>query len=858
MEEKRRLSLPVFLGERERCQRCADWMADALSKVPGVESVAVDVEKSTLEISYYPDLVSFETLERKAHDVGAELSRRFRVDTLSIVGLDCPDCALKVDKLVSALDGVHSASLNFATGNLRVEYEADKVSQPQLVALVESLGYGVSRTAEQLGLTTSVFRLSGLDCPECALKVERRVGLVPGVRKVTASAATQLMVVEHEPASAVIDETIKAVSETGYGATLEQASTERAEAPSWWRNARVVLTMLSGVAFALGLLNTLLGGQPPISVVFYLLAIAAGGYYIFRGGLYSLRALSADMNLLMSLAVIGALFIGEFTEAAAIVFLFSVANTLESFSLGRTRDAIRSLIALSPREATVLRQGREVRVKVEDLRLGDVIVVRPGERLPMDGRVVAGASSVNQAPITGESTPVEKNVGDEVFAGTINGRGALEVRIDHVASDTTLARIINLVEEAQTQKAAAQQFVDRFSRYYTPAVIAIAAAVVIVPSLILGQPFTTWFYRGLVLLVIACPCALVISTPVSIVSAIGTAARKGSLVKGGVFLEEVGTVAAVAFDKTGTLTVGRPTVTDVIPLDGMSPREVLTLAASVEVRSEHPLASAVVDEARHQNIDLLPIKTFQSFAGRGASAALDGQTYYVGSPRLFRDLAQSTEAAESAIARLQAEGKSAILVGTRERLVGIVAVADSLRPNARETINTLHRLGIQRVAMLTGDNAEAANAIAAQLGIDDYRAELLPEDKVEAVRGLTQRYRRVAMVGDGVNDAPALAASNVGIAMGVAGSDVALETADIALMSDDLSRVPYTIGLGRATNTIIRQNIIFALVIKALFLALTVPGLTTLWLAVVADMGASLLVIANGLRLLGYRGPTAT
>lgn len=854
--EKRRLSLPVFLGEREKCQRCAEALADALSKVAGVESVKVDAARSVLEITYYPEMVSFEALERRAHEVGADLADRFRVATLTITGLDCPDCALKVDKLIDGIDGVHSASLNFATGQLRVEYEAERVRQDQIVGVVESLGYGVSRTAAELGLATSTFRLAGLDCPECALKVERRVSLVPGVKKVTASFATQRMVVEHEPGTAVIEAIETAVADAGYRASLEQARAERPEAAPWWqRNTRVLATIASGIAFVAGALTSLVGGPAGLSIGLYLVAILVGGYYIARGGYHSLRARSADMNLLMTIAIAGALAIGEITEAAAIVFLFSLANTIESFSLDRTRNAIRALIALTPKEATALRDGREVRVKVEDLRLGDTIVVRPGERIPMDGRVVAGSSSVNQAPITGESTPVQKHPGDEVFAGTVNGRGALEVRVDHVASDTTLARIIHLVEEAQTEKADAQQFVDRFSRYYTPAVIAIAAAVVVVPAFLLGQPFDTWFYRGLVLLVIACPCALVISTPVSIVSAIGAAARNGSLIKGGIYLEQVGRVAAVAFDKTGTLTVGRPRVTDVIPLDGSSAREVLTLTASVEARSEHPLASAIVDEARHQDITLLPTKSFQSFAGRGARAALNGETYYVGSPQLFRNLAAPIEEIEPEITRLQAEGKSAIVVGTAQRLIGLVAVADTIRPSSRETIETLHRMGLKQVTMLTGDNVEAAAAIASQLGLDNFQAELLPQAKVDAVRELIARHGRVTMVGDGVNDAPALAASHVGIAMGVAGSDVALETADIALMSDDLSKIPYTIGLGRAANTTIRQNIVFALAVKALFLALTVPGLTTLWLAVVADMGASLIVIANGLRLLRYRGP---
>lgn len=851
--EKRYISVPVDLGGKEQCNHCADLLKEALAQIDGVESAEVNLKRNELSLVYYPQMVSQATLERKARETGVDLAQRFHVETFNVTGLDCPDCAVKVDRLIAGLNGVQVASLNFATGKLHIEYEPQVISRDEIVKNIEALGYGVSRGAAPQGVATSVFALTGLDCPECALKIERKVSLVPGVRKVTASATTQKMIVEREGSVATDAEIIRAVQDIGYDARLEQAVPVEVPAAPWWRrHPRVVLTSISGLLFVLGLVVLFLGGSAEFSSSLFVAAVVAGAYYIVRGAYFALRARTADMNLLMTIAVVGAIAIGEYTEAAAIVFLFSVANALESFSLDRTRGAIKALVALAPNEALALRNGHEVRVRLEDLAIGEIVVVRPGERIPVDGIVINGVTSVNQAPITGESTPVEKRAGDEVFAGTINGRAALEVRVDRLAKDSTLARIIHLVEEAQTQKAASQQFVDRFSAYYTPIVIVIAALVVIVPT-VLGYSFATWFYRGLVLLVIACPCALVISTPVSIVSAIGVAARNGSLIKGGAYLEELGKIAAVAFDKTGTLTEGKPRVTDVLAFHGYVPREVLAVAASVEARSEHPLAGAVVDEARHQDIQLRPTKTFEAFAGRGARATFDGITYYVGNQRLFNELQVPSDDAQQELARLQEEGKSAIIIGTERKLMGIVAVADTIRASSKETVDSLHRLGIARVTMLTGDATATATAVAHQLGIDEYQSELLPEDKVNAVRDLSRRYGRVAMVGDGVNDAPALAASRIGIAMGAAGSDVALETADVALMSDDLSKVPFTIGLGRATNITIRQNIIFALAVKAIFLALTVLGFTTLWLAVVADMGASLIVVANGLRLLRYR-----
>jgi Cd2+/Zn2+-exporting ATPase len=591
------------------------------------------------------------------------------------------------------------------------------------------------------------------------------------------------------------------------------------------------------------------------------------------------------------------------------MFLFSLGNTLESYTMDRARNAIRSLMDLSPPEATLVRMANgewriaKERVPVEQLKVGDRILVRPGERFPMDGRVLAGTSDVDQAPITGESLPVDKGPDAEVFAGTINGQGALIVEVTRLASDNTLSRVIHMVEEAQAQKAPSQRFVDVFARYYTPAVIAGALGVAALPPLLGWGPFAVWFYRALVLLVISCPCALVISTPVTIVSAIASAARQGVLIKGGAYLEEAGALRVMAFDKTGTLTHGRPEVTDVFSSSESANRrisesanlndELLALAAAVESRSGHPLAQAIVREARRRGLDWPPAGELESVTGLGVRSSLDGPSFgsgrgravLIGNLKLFQHEGVAVPGfIRDHIVRLEADGKTVMIVAretdpienrewrmtsapsaiprfhypssqppSRGRSVwdfGIIALADMVRGRSREAIAALREAGIQHTVMLTGDNEGTARAIAAQVGVDEFRSDLLPEDKVDAIDTLLAEYGRVAMVGDGVNDAPALARATVGIAMGAAGTDTALETADIALMADDLSRLPLAMRLSRRALGVVKQNIGLSLLFKAVFLALALPGYATLWMAVFADMGASLIVILNGMRLL--------
>ncbi len=709
------------------------------------------------------------------------------------------------------------------------------------------------------GLERTEFRLSGLHCVDCAQTIEKNLAALPGVATARVDYTIARLVVAHAPGVAV-EAIAQVVAESGYGATpLRERRALGAGRPFWARNRRALCTAGAGLALAVGLTATLLGVAAPYPQALYAVAIALGGYDAARSGLYALRrSRTLDMNVLMSIAVLGAAAIGEWAEGATVAVLFALGNALEGYTMDRARGAIRALMDLAPAEARVLRDGGEASVPAEEVRAGEVFAVRPGERIPLDGRVVFGTSEVDQAPLTGESLPVAKGPGDEVYAGSINGRGYLEVVASKPYAENTIARIIHLVEEAQAQRAPTQRFVDRFARVYTPAVIAGAAALALVPWLAFGQPWQIWLYRALVLLVIACPCALVISTPVSIVAGIARAASQGILIKGGVHLEQAGSLRVVAFDKTGTLTVGRPTVTDVIACNGHTRSTVLNLAAAVEARSEHPLAAAVLRGAARGPLgEKYAIGDFEAVTGKGVRANVDGSTYYVGSPRLFAELGlplAGLAGLTGHVQRLGAEGKTVLLVGTERELVGLVAVADRLRPCAREAVAELRQAGVERVVLLTGDHEHTARAIAAAVGADEYRAGLLPAEKVAAVRELRARYGGVAMVGDGVNDAPALASATVGIAMGTVGTDAALETADVALMADDLHKVAYAMALSRRALGTIRQNVAFALVLKGLFLALALPGVATLWLAIAADMGASLLVTLNGMRLLGYRG----
>jgi Cd2+/Zn2+-exporting ATPase len=778
--------------------------------------------------------------------------------TLPVVGLDCAVCAESLAAGLRATPGVRHAAVSFGAGNARIELDPELLDRAGVIARIQTLGYAVPAPIP----SNLRFRISGMDCADCAKTVERVVAALPGVEaaRINFGAAT-LTVVPGIGVALPADEIAATVANAGYHAALESGPTvERGEAASWYRDRRLQWVFLavalwlvgSGLAFA---------GIGDAATPLFAVAIVAGGWSFARAGWQAVLARRLDMNVLMSVSAIGAALLGQWGEGAAVVVLFSLGGTLQARTLERTRGAIRGLMAISPATAARIdAHGNEARVSIEALIVGDLLRVRPGERIPADGVVVEGMSAVDQSAITGESMPADKAPGDDCFAGTVNGSGALLLRVTREAADSTLARIIHLVEEAQGSKAPAQQTVDRFAAIYTPAVIAGAALLAVGGSALTGDP-RMWIYRALTLLVIACPCALVISTPVSIVSAIGAATRRGILVKGGAALEAAAAAQVVAIDKTGTLTIGRPEVVAIVPLAGgaSDSRALLATAAAVEALSEHPLARAVAIKAREEGIVVPRAASFSALPGKGATAIVEGREVIIGSVRLARELGLGgPEDCLSELARemerLASEGATPLFVasgrsdGSLEPL-GLIAVADRLRPHAADAVRRMREAGIVHIAILTGDTPATGEAIARAVGADSVLAELLPAEKAAAVRELRERYGPVVMVGDGVNDAPALATADVGIAMGAAGTDVALETADIALMGDDLHGVAEALVLARRTVGTIRQNVGLSLVTKLLALVLAALGLVNLWIAVAADMGTSLAVTLNGMRL---------
>ena len=693
----------------------------------------------------------------------------------------------------------------------------------------------------------STFKVEGMDCHEEVAILERTLTKLSGMEALDADVLGQRLRVKYDAAKLNASAIAEAVAQTGMRAWLEH---EEPVGPAVAPATRRALVVASGAALLAGLLCDLLRVPAPAAIVAYAASIACGGIYTARRAIASARLLSLDINVLMLVAAAGAVALRQWSEGASVIFLFALAQLLEARAMERARASIRALMDLTPVEALIHRGGLDVRVNVDQLQLGDVMIVRPGQKIPLDGRIRSGRSFVNQAPVTGESLPVEKAVGDEVFAGTINGRGALEVAVERLRADSTVARIMHLVERAQAQRAPSQTFVERFARIYTPAVLLLAAIVAVVPPVAGAGLWSTWIYRALVLLVISCPCALVISTPVSVVSALSAAARKGVLIKGGAHLERLAAVRCVAFDKTGTLTRGTLKVVDVQPVDGASVDDLLRVAASIEVRSEHPIGRAILEHAHLEAISLDRITGFEALPGLGAQARIGSAAVVLGSHRLLEERGVCTDALHAALDAQPRDGRTTVLVADGGRPLGIISVADEIRESAADAVQLLRAQGIAHVALLTGDQPAAAEALARAVGVDQVCSGLMPEDKVREVAELRRRFGALAMVGDGVNDAPALAAADVGIAMGVAGTGAALETADVALMSDELLRIPYALRLSRAALRNIRANIAFSIALKSAFLVMAVFGVATLWMAVAADSGASLVVIANALRLL--------
>lgn len=697
---------------------------------------------------------------------------------------------------------------------------------------------------------SAVLHVEGMDCEDEVSLIEKKMKSLKGLESFNVNLMSQTLNVRYNPGLLSLQEIIKSIAETGMKARLER---EKVKGKAWWKDLRILSLFTCGIfttiAFVLEKISIMLP-----STILYAIAVAIGGYYPARMGFAALRTLTLNIRTLMVSGAIGAIILGLWEEAAILVFIYSLGDVLEAYAVDRARGALRALIDLMPKEAVVRRNGEELTLPVEEVQPGEIIIIRPGEKIPLDGRVVAGSSAVDEAAITGEPIPVMKEKGADVFAGTLNQRGILEVEVTRISKDTTLAKIIHSVEEAQAKKSSFQRFGETFGKIYTPAMFALALGVILIPWLFFGETWSEWFYRGLVVLVVSCSCGIALSIPVAVVAAIGNAARNGILFKGGIHLEGAATIKAVAFDKTGTLTIGRPQVTDVLPIGNYSRYEILKFAASIESRSEHPLGEAILRKAREEEVSFLPAEEFEALVGLGAKGKVNGQEFFIGGMRFFLEQNVPIEEIQPQISFLEEQGKTTILLGKEKEVMGIIAIADQLRFEAREAIKKLKEIGIRRVVMLTGDNEGTAKAIAKEAGVDNYFARLLPDDKVKKIKELKSIFGQIAMVGDGINDAPAMAVSDIGIAMGAAGTDIALETADVALMSDDLSKLPIVFNLSRRTVKNIRQNIIISLAI----LAFLVPAALIGWIGMVPGLfineAGGLAVIVNGLRLLKNNG----
>jgi len=774
------------------------------------------------------------------------IQTRYRIENM-----DCPtEEALIRDKL-AGLPGVAELEFNLMQRLLTVRHELPSL-EPVEKALA-AIGMRASQADIEPTFQTTVLAIAKMDCPTEEALIRGKLGSMTGVASLDFNLVRRTLTLSH--AADALPPVLAALQSLGFEAEVQEAASSASPpAPqpastNWWPLG------VSGVSAILAETVSWFHGNQWVVVALALVAIFTGGLPTYKKGWIALRNRNLNMNALMSIAVTGAMLIGHWPEAAMVMVLFALAEVIEAKSLDRARKAIRGLLDLAPERATVQAgDGSWADIDAKMVAIGSRVRVKPGERIALDGEVVLGRSSVNQAPITGESLPVEKAEGDAVFAGTINEAGSFEYRVTALANNSTLARVIHAVEAAQSNRAPTQRFVDQFARLYTPIVFAVALAVALVPPLLFEAPWLAWVYKALVLLVIACPCALVISTPVSIVSGLAAAARRGILVKGGVYLEQGHKLKWLALDKTGTITHGKPAQTDVAAWGAADPTASRMLAASLAARSDHPVSQAVALAAQADGLALHEVSDFAALPGRGVRGRIDGALYHLGNHRLVEDLGVCSPDLEARLSTLEVQGKTVVMLVGENRVEALFAVADTVKESSRSAIAELHRLNVKTV-MLTGDNPHTAEAIARQVGIDRARGSLLPEDKLRAVEALQMETMatmggKIGMVGDGINDAPALARADIGFAMGAAGTDTAIETADVALMDDDLRKLPTFVRLSRATASVLKQNIALALGIKVVFLVLTFTGQATMWMAVFADMGASLLVVGNGLRLL--------
>ena len=757
-----------------------------------------------------------------------------------VYGMDCPSCAATIEKSLKTLNDIQHVAINYNTGKLQVA-AASESALSLIPTSVEKLGFNIEPIQSNKKMKT--YLIEGMDCAACANTIVNHLKTVPAVKDVRVNFSTGKAQIEHDNEA---DDIIKEVSKAGYTATLVTSSRHSAESRHHkGQNGPIVF---SGILIALGFIGSHTGIASYMTTVLYAIAMIVSGYKPAKSAYYGIKSRSLDMNVLMTVAALGAAVIGEWLEGATVVWLFALGVALQTRSIEQTRNSIRGLMDLAPSEAWVKENSQLIKKAAEDISIGTTIVVKPGDRIPLDGEIINGESSINQAPITGESIPVDKVIGDAVYAGTINENGSLEIKVTKLVEDTTISKIIHLVEEAQEKKAPTQAFVDKFATIYTPIVFILALFIMVIPPLFDGA-WSDWFYKGLELLVVACPCALVISTPVAIVSAIGNAAKNGVLIKGGTFLEKAGAINAIAFDKTGTLTEGKPAVSEVVSL-AAEENQLLAITKTLEDYSNHPIARAIVDYAEEKKVVSLQGSNFKILTGKGVQAAIQETVYYAGNAKFFSDLGTPLSHCWSHIEKLQNEGKTIVIVGTAKSVLGIISVADTIRHTTVSALESLKQNGMQQIVMLTGDNEGTAKMIASESRVDRYFADLLPEDKVKAIQQLQHEGYQTAMVGDGINDAPALAAADLGIAMGGAGTDTAMETADIVLMADNLEKLPHTMKLSRKALAVIKQNIWFSIIVKVIALAFIFPGWLTLWIAVLSDTGAALLVILNSLRLL--------
>lgn len=758
-----------------------------------------------------------------------------------INGMDCPSCASTIEKGLNELDNIQEAKVHYNTAKLQVFGSSALDSEP-IENTVQQLGFSIEPAKQHTQSRT--YNIVGMDCGSCAKSIESHLNTFSAVHSVQVHFSTGKMKVDHENS---VDNIISEVSKLGYQATLLTGNDHSAETKK--NKDGYGLIILSGILIAVGFIGSYWMLPSLLSTLLYAAAIVISGYKPVKSAYFSVKARSLDMNVLMSAAAIGAALIGEWFEGATVVWLFALGTTLQNKSIEQTRKSISNLMEIAPAEAWV-KEGKElVKKPVEAISIGTTAVIKPGERVPLDGKVIQGETSINQAPITGESIPVDKQTDDIVYAGTINENGSIEIEVTKLAEDTTLSQIIHLVEEAQEQKAPAQAFIDKFAGIYTPIVFALAIAVIVLPPLVGLGTWGEWTYKGLALLIVACPCALVISTPVAIVSAIGNAAKNGVLIKGGTFLEKAGAIKTIAFDKTGTLTEGKPKVSEVLALS-VSENELLSLAFTLENYATHPIAKTITEYAKSQGIPSKQGALFKNLTGKGVQATIDNDIYYAGNLKLFEQMDISLGSVKSKIEALQGQGKTVVIIGTEEKILGVITVADTIRTTTARALNKLQQIDVNQLVMLTGDNEGTAKEISNHTTINRYFADLMPEDKVTVVKQLQNEGREVAMVGDGINDAPALATADLGIAMGGAGTDTAMETADIVLMADNLEKLPHTMKLSKKALAIIKQNIWFSIIIKLAAFLLIFPGMLTLWMAVLSDTGAAVIVILNALRLL--------